>query len=357
MKNDILTLTKKMVSIPSTADNADRLQEVLDTALKELDTFTIERFERGGIQSALVYAGTTRPKKFGVLFNVHLDVIPGKSSQYLPRTKGNRLYGAGVMDMKANAACAILVFRELARELPYPIALQLTTDEEVGGFDGTKYQVEKGVRADFVIATEPTNFDIVHQAKGVLWVKISVKGKSAHGAYPWRGDNAVMKTALFLDALMKRFSPPKKESWVTTVNVARIETTNETLNKIPDDCTVWLDIRFVPKDAKKIASEIKKLLPKGCTMEIVANEPALYTSEDNRHLAALRIAAKKITKKNIAVRGAQGSSDARHFERVRCSGVEFGPIGGGIGSDQEWVDVRSLETYCRILKEFLLSLT
>jgi len=54
---------------------------------------------------------------------------------------------------------------DCAEELKYPIALQIVTDEEVGGFHGTKFQVENGVNAEFVIATEPTNLDIVTKAK------------------------------------------------------------------------------------------------------------------------------------------------------------------------------------------------
>ncbi len=67
--------------------------------------YTIERFERNGIKSALIYFGRTRPKEFKVLLNGHLDVVPGKKEAYTPKIKGNRLYGVGAMDMKANVAC------------------------------------------------------------------------------------------------------------------------------------------------------------------------------------------------------------------------------------------------------------
>jgi succinyl-diaminopimelate desuccinylase len=59
----------------------------------------------------------------------------------------------------------LFAFIDCAENLKYPVALQLLTDEEIGGFDGTKFQVESGVNAEFVIATEPTNLDIVVKAK------------------------------------------------------------------------------------------------------------------------------------------------------------------------------------------------
>jgi acetylornithine deacetylase/succinyl-diaminopimelate desuccinylase-like protein len=65
---------------------------------------------------------------------------------------------------------------------------------------------------------------------------------------------------------------------------------------------------------------------------------------------------KSKTKKGGKLIGGHGSSDARHFTRVSCPAVEFGPIYGGIGSDNEWVDIPSLEKYFQILKNFLFSL-
>ncbi|MFN5368200.1 MAG: hypothetical protein ACK5C8_06575, partial [Roseiflexaceae bacterium] len=50
---------------------------------------------------------------------------------------------------------------------------------------------------------------------------------------------------------------------------------------------------------------------------------------------------------------AMGSSDARHFTHVGCAGVEFGPVGGGIGSDEEWTSVVGLTDYAAIMRHFL----
>ncbi len=322
--------------------------------MSKLNDFTIERFERNGVKSALIYNQKKRPAKFKIILNGHLDVIPGKDFQYVPKIKGNKLYGVGSMDMKASVACFVSAFKELANKIDYPLALQLTTDEEVGGFDGTKYQIEQGVRADFVIAGEPTSFDIVNKAKGILQLKILATGTTAHGAYPWMGDNAVWKMIEFLNVLKKKFPNPKQEQWTTTINLAKIETSNEAFNKIPDDCFISLDIRYIPDDSDTIVRNIQAILPDGFKMEIIAKESALITDYENEYLKKLRTVSEKIVNKKIILRGANGSSDARHFVVVGCPGIEFGPIGGGIGSDAEWVDIPSLEKYYQILKNFLL---
>lgn len=352
----IISLSKKLISIKSVEGNPKALGEALELVLPSLKDYTIERFSKNGVQSALVYNTKARPSRFKIILNGHLDVIPGKESQYIPRVKGNKLFGAGSMDMKANVACLIEAFKTVANKVKYPLALQLTTDEEIGGFDGTKYQIEKGVRADFVLAGEPTNFDIVNKAKGVLWLKVSALGKTAHGAYPWRGESAVWKMQNFLEVLKKKFPLPKQQVWATTINVSRIETKNQAINKIPDECSVWLDIRFIPEEAQTILKKIRALVPRGFKMEVLANEPALFTPQNNTYVKTLEKLGKDLLHKKILLRGAQGTSDARHFRRVNCPGIEFGPIGGGIGSDGEWVDIPSLGKYSQILQNFLLKI-
>ena len=356
MLDNILSQSKEFIAIKSDPDNKPALNKILGLALLSLKGHTVEKFERNGVKSALVYNTKKRPKKFKVLFNTHLDVIPGKDSQYKPRVKGNRLYGVGAMDMKANLACVISVFNEVANKVSYPLALQLVTDEEIGGFDGTGYQIEKGMRTDFVLASEPTNFDIVNKAKGVLWLRVFAQGRSAHSAYPWRGENAIFKMNKFLADLHKRYPNPDSEKWVTTVNVSSIETKNKTFNKIPDECSASLDIRFVPEDQKTLIKNIKKILPKGFKLDVVSNESALYTDSENEYIRLLQKASKQVLKKKSKLRGANGTSDARHFTDVGCPGIEFGPIGGGIGSDSEWVDIPSLKKYTEVLKKFLLFL-
>ncbi len=328
----------------------------MEVALSHLQEFTIERFESNGVKSALIYNRKKRPKKFNIILNGHLDIIPGKEHQYSPKIIGNRLYGIGSMDMKSGVASHIMVFKELANKLDYPLGLQLVTDEETGGFNGTKYQIDQGIRANFVIVGELTNFALENKAKGILWVKISTKGKSAHGAYPWKGENAIWKMNHFLNQLEKRFPLLELEEWKTTVNLSRIETNNQTFNKIPDDCGAWLDIRYIPEETDYIVRIIKELLPDGFKQKIEVNEPAHFVDNNNHYIKLLQQSGEQISNQKILLSAAHGSSDARHYTRVGCKAIEFGPIGGGMGTDNEWVDIKSLNIYFKILEHFLNSL-
>lgn len=345
-----LLLAKKLIATKNP-------QTALEICQSNLKGYKVEKFFKNGCTSILVYKKTfSRPRKFKIILNGHLDVIPGKVFQYRPRIVDGRLYGVGTTDMKSSLACLINVFKKVVKKINYPLALQLVTDEEVGGFYGTKFQLEKGVRSEFTIAGETTNFNIATQAKGILWLKISAKGKSAHGAYPWKGTNAAWLMNQFLSKLLKLFPNQKETEWKNTLNLSNIQTNNRSFNKIPDWCEIWLDIRYLPNQANKIISKIKKILPQSFKLHIELKEPSMKVNINNHYLKKLKTISEKVLNKPIKFYGAHGSSDARHFTNINCPAVEFGPIGGGSGSDQEWVDINSLKAYSSTLEKFLLSL-
>jgi acetylornithine deacetylase/succinyl-diaminopimelate desuccinylase-like protein len=224
---------ERLLAIRSTADRPENLRRALDLVLGELGPkFTVERFERGGKPSALVYAGEERPR-FRVLFNGHLDVVPGSDDQFRPRQAGHFLYARGAHDMKAAALVLAEVFRATARDLPFPLGLQLVTDEEVGGFDGTGFQVEQGVEADFVVIGEQSGLRVVAESKGIAQVRLLATGVAAHAAYPWMGRNALVALQAGLTAVLARHPTPAAEAWRTTVNLARVETGNRAVNQVP----------------------------------------------------------------------------------------------------------------------------
>ncbi len=355
MKNDILSLAKKLISVPSTKENPQDLIKVLELAKKELNGFSSESFVKNGVHSLLVFNTDKRPSRFKIILNAHLDVVPAKKEQFQPVEKNGRLYGRGAIDMKAAAAVEILVFKNIAKKIKYPLGLQLVTDEEIGGHNGALYQIEEGVRADFTLAGEQTDFAVNNQAKGVIWLKLKANGKAAHGAYLWEGVNAIWKIKDFLDRLEKEFPVPTKEVWKTTVNLARVETSNQTFNKVPEDCVVSLDIRYIPKDKNSILKKIKKI-SQGFDITINENEPIHFTSENNQYLKQLRNITKGVLGKLPSIVSTHGASDIRHFTQEGGAGVIFGPIGFGLHTNEEWVNIKSLAEYYQILERFLYSL-
>jgi phosphoserine phosphatase len=97
------------------------------------------------------------------------------------------------------------VFRELAGGLPYPLALQLVTDEEVGGRNGTLHQIGQGVSGEFVIIGEHSGLRIVTDSKGMITATLRSVGRSGHSAYPWLGDNALVMLIRSIDNVLARY--------------------------------------------------------------------------------------------------------------------------------------------------------
>jgi len=101
----------------------------------------------------------------------------------------------------------------------------------------------------------------------------------------------------FLDLLFEKYPIPSKQEWITTINLAKIETSNQTFNKIPDNCTSWLDIRFIPEKLNSILDELKNIIPNDFELEVIANEPSLFVEENNVYLQKLKKITEKVNKK------------------------------------------------------------
>lgn len=352
----ILKLAEKLIAIPSTSDNPTALKETLELVKLELEGSKLKEFNKDGVLSLLYFNTKSLPKKFRLILNAHLDVVPANDSQFKPEQRNGKLFGRGADDMKTAAAAIIILFKDIATKLQYPLGLQIVTDEEVGGFNGTKYQIDQGIKADFVISSENTNLEINHKSKGILWLKIKTKGISAHGAYPWQGINAIWKMQKILNILENLYPIPNEEIWCNTANLANIESANKTFNKVPDECIAYLDIRYIPEDKDKILEELKQQFGQDVNLEIVTNEPAHLTDESNKYLQKLSQAIKKVLNQEAELVNKHGASDIRHYNKVGIEGVTFGPSGGGYHSDNEWVDIKSVEKYYQILEKFLLDI-
>lgn len=355
LNSEVISLAKELIAIPSTADKPKELDRALKIAENYCQGFAIKRFSSQGKPSLLITNGKPSDR-FKLIFNAHLDVVPAKSPQFKPQVKGDKLIGRGAVDMKTQAAVGIVVFKRVAKSVNYPLALQLVADEEIGGENGTLYQLKQGVRSDFVLGGEYSEMKINNKTKGPLWLKVTATGKNAHGARLWEGENAIQVMLKFIDKVNRLLPVPKKEIWRTTQNLAKIETTNNTFNKVPDECTAWFDIRYVAEDQDTIVSQIKDLLLPGMTLSVSYQRSSQYTSPDHPFIKTLRQSAKKYLNTSPGFIGFHGATDLAHFEPYKIPGVCFGPLGGRLHSDNEWISLKSTFLYAQILEDFLISL-
>lgn len=356
MDEEIIKLTFKLISIPSTRDNIWAIEKSVEIIADELRDFNITRFLSNQIPSLLVSNQKADEKKFRLILNAHIDVVPGESSQFTPILKGKKLFGRGSYDMKGAAVSEIIAFKKIAKKCNFPIALQIVGDEEIGGYNGTKLQIDKGVRGDFILIGEPTNFDINFRSKGVLSIQLSTKGKGSHAALPWEGKNALEQIVKDVSNLLKSFPTPSKPVWKTTFNLSWIKTTNNSVNKVPDDATAQFDIRFIPEDKIILLNKIKKIVDNNTQIIIKTFDPPQEVEKSNCFLKMLEKSILRVTKHNPKLVSQHFASDIRHFNEVGCKGASVGPIGSGLHSANEWVDLESLEQYRDVLIDLIENL-
>lgn len=351
----ILKLAKKLIQIESTSKNPEKIREAISLCKDSLSKdLTIEEFEKNGSPSLLVHNQKAGHKNFKLILNGHIDVVDAPKELFNPKIKKNKLYGRGSNDMKSTVAIFIILFNEIASSLDYPIALQIVADEEIGGFNGTKHQVDKGITANFAIAGESTNFDIKTEAKGVKFVKITFQGKSAHGAYPWNGENALICAVNFINKIQETYPIIKSEDWKTTINYSNLKIENESINKVPDNAELILDIRYIPEDESSLEQNIKDTLPPNAIFEYILDSNCHFVDKSNTELNKITSIIKEY--KNINFIKSNGASDARHFTAKGVPAIEFGPSGKDIHGNNEHTDIKSLNEYYKIMKAICLGL-
>jgi succinyl-diaminopimelate desuccinylase len=350
-----------LLAIPSTADRPDYLYRALAFVLDFVGSdFTVERFESGGKPSALLYRAAERPPRFRIILNGHLDVVPASTGQFRPRRDGARLYARGAQDMKVSALVEAQVFRELAAIVPYPLALQLVTDEEVGGRDGTLHQIEQGVSGEFVIIGEFSGLRLATDSKGMITATLRAVGRTGHSAYPWQGDNALVKLERSLARLLTAYPVATEEAWRTTVNVARIETPNQARNQIPALAEAWLDIRFPPEDTnlngqsvEQVAAYLTSFCEPGVSPVIDHADPPHHADRYRPEMRALQQAVRGQGYGADFVRK-HGAADGRFYYQRGIDAVIFGVGGDGLHGSDEYVDTTTIGPYYQALREFLL---
>ncbi len=285
-----------------------------------------------------------------IILHGHVDVVPAKEEQYFPRVEGNRLYGRGSYDMLGAVVAMMHLLKRTAQvSTCYNILFMLVSDEESGSDYCTPFLIEKGYLGDFVICGEPTNLTISLQSKGAMFLELEVGGVAAHGSRPWLGENAIekalevynrIKGLEFMKFANEFFKSP-------SLNLAKIYG-GKTLNKVPDQCIMNIDIRFVPgQDPENIIREIHTI-PGIKTIRVLKQASPVCTARDDYFVNKLSTVIKGVLGEST-VTGQDGSGDTRFFSDLGIPAIEFGPGGANHHGDHEYVDLHSLQRYEDIL--------
>jgi succinyl-diaminopimelate desuccinylase len=293
-----------------------------------------------------------------VVFHGHLDVVPAHAEQFQPRVEGDRLIGRGAYDMKGGLAAMMCALKDLERQERVRVRLVCVPDEESEEIDerSTDRMVKLGFGGHFAITGEPTNLHIGIQAKGVLVMRIQVRGRAAHSSTPWLGDNAVLKAVDVFRAIESLpFARESSEMFDRpSINLGRIEG-GDALNKVPDQCTMAVDVRYLPgQDPEEILRQVREITSIEVTRTFIW--PTVAVPRSNPYVRALSDAVARAALGEVMSVGRDGASDAAAFIEAGIPAVEYGPVGDGHHGPEEWVSLSSLARYRRSLGDFVRAL-
>ncbi len=251
-----ISLLKELISIPSILGDTGEIEEFVAT---QLSNIAVPEFIPVPGKGRCVLASVGQdPDLPTILINGHLDTVEvcngWTGDPFKPVVDGDRLYGLGSADMKAGVAIGISVFKE-AVDRGLNVIFAGTIDEEgdsAGGFAIKEHGIKAGpgIEADICLIAEPSNEKIMMGCRGRFVVDIVVSGKSAHGAVPGKGVNAITEAGKLLARLDEL--PLKEHDVLGKGSVCPLKVAGGTRTlSVPEECLIVLDRHVVPGETEE----------------------------------------------------------------------------------------------------------
>ncbi|MGD8471886.1 MAG: M20/M25/M40 family metallo-hydrolase [Desulfobacterales bacterium] len=289
-----------------------------------------------------------------ILLMSHIDVVDGPDALFQPRIKDKALYGRGSIDDKYAAALSLVLIKEHLKKLrkkgkdqnDLPFGVLITADEEIGGANGAR-QALMQIKAEFCIALDGGSLKkIIVKEKGVVKLKLVARGKTAHGARPWLGENAIENLINDYRVLKKYFELQAPDHWHRTLNFSYIQA-GKASNQVPDYAEALFDIRYTENDDMEtifetIQDEIKGEL-------VVEKKEPLFEGGDSPYLDLLLEIAP-----GTEVGFEHGASDARFLSAHGIKGIVWGADGDmSQHSADEHINIDSVLKLYDLLNRFI----
>ncbi|HEX2437265.1 MAG TPA: M20 family metallopeptidase [Methylomirabilota bacterium] len=279
--DELVALTRDLVRIPSVVRPGD------PSATEAAVAAYVEQWmRREGLEVEVQDVAPGRPNVLGglgdasagptLLLEGHTDVVTeGNPAEWTHPPFGGdvvdgRLYGRGSADMKSGLAAAMIAAAALKRSgvrLGGRLVVGALVDEE-GDMIGAKHLCTTpiGRALSAAIICEPEQNELCLEQRGVVWARVTVRGRMAHGAMPEAGINpitalgALLREAPALERRLRRIcrrSPHLRPPTVTPTVVLSPAQGVPQSNVIPSAAQATLDVRLTPgPDADAVGKEI-----------------------------------------------------------------------------------------------------
>ncbi|MCQ3000972.1 M20 family metallopeptidase [Pseudomonas syringae] len=323
-----------------------------------LERMPVEGF--GDVMLAEVSGAAGKP----VLLLGHRDTVFPKGTT---TTRGysrdaTLAYGPGVADMKGGLVLNCFALKALKRagQLPYPVQVLYTGDEEIGS-GSARGHIETAARAArAVLNTEPgrASGNVVSARKGGATLIIEVSGRAAHsGVNHADGASAIEALAR---KIVKLHALTDYPAGITT-NVG-LMSGGTSSNTVAPSATAKLDVRFIElKHWDQIFEAIQKIVAEEempGTSAVLKEATTFLPMEAQHSTRLLALYQQQAQTLGFSVEGefTGGCADSGFTASLGIPTLcGLGPVGGKVHTDREYLELDTLVPRAQALVATILA--
>ncbi len=240
MKKELVSILSDLIALPSPYPPGTSV---------EICAYAAKRLKKSGYQVEIAtktrgvdnVVARLKGKAKGqvIAFNAHVDTVGvgeranWKSDPYKALVKGGLVYGLGAGNCKGSMAVQLWLAEEIAHgggPVKGELIFTFVADEENLGPAGMEFLRKSGcVRPDALILGAQTENNLIVAERGVMWARITTKGRAAHAGHPAAGDNAILRMMRLVGALQSYYDKALARrisgAMKSTVNIGMVATT------------------------------------------------------------------------------------------------------------------------------------
>jgi succinyl-diaminopimelate desuccinylase len=348
------TLTENLLwflARPSVTGHEKRLCDDLEARIEALPGWAVDRISN----NLTVRRRDRDPTRETVVLAGHLDTVPEPEGGLPVRVEEGRAYGRGASDMKAGDAVMLALLEGFAWEKSWAEPAFIFYEREEGPYTENGLETVFAANpwlseAELALVLEPTAGALEAGCVGTAQIEVTFRGRPAHSARPWQGENAITAAGRFLAELHGRAAEevvveglPFYE--VLTSTMAR---GGRAKNVVPDEFWINVNHRFAPgRDIEHVRRTFDALLGGGASYEIADFAPSGPVELSNPLLRAL-------ISSGLEVRPKQAWTDVARFAQRGVAAANFGPgLPAQAHQQAEYAELALLEECYERLASFL----
>ena len=266
-QDDILKFFREIVAIPSMDSDIGAVNKRVAEEMRKLNFDEVYEDRFGSIVGRIGNGDTI------LLYDSHLDTVgigdrdKWEWDPFEGKVEDGKLYARGALDEK-NSTPGMIYGMAFARDLglldEYTLYFLGNIEEWCDGIGCQAFVEWQGVKPDFVVIGEPTKMQVYRGHKGRIELEITCRGRSAHAASNYMGDNAIYKMLPVIAGIEKMNDNLHKDDFLGEgrITVTRISSVSASDNAVPDECRIFVDRRVTFGESKdEIIAAITALIP------------------------------------------------------------------------------------------------